>query len=116
MRTSETIELARMAWFCVRTQPKHEHIAAAQLRKDLGLDVFLPRIRFRRVTRSGPAWVTEALFLGYLFTRFDLALSVRRVQAVRGVRGVVRFGDRWPVIPDSVISELRTAVGAEDLK
>jgi len=98
---------AFLAWFCVRSQPKHEHIAAAQLRQHAGIEVFLPRIRYRRATRSGPAWVTEALFQNYLFARFDLAACLRRVQAARGVRAIVHFGSRWPAIPDAVINGLR---------
>jgi len=105
-----------MAWFCLRTQPKHEHIAAAQLRQDLKIEAFLPRIRFRRSTRSGPAWVTEALFPNYLFVRFDLTARLRQVQAVRGVRCVVHFGSRWPAIPDPVIAELRAALNGEEIK
>jgi len=30
------------AWYCARTKPKHEHIAAANLRKNLNLEVFIP--------------------------------------------------------------------------
>jgi transcriptional antiterminator RfaH len=103
-------------WFCVQTQPKHEHIAAAQLRQDLKIDVFLPRIRYRRSTRCGPAWVTEALFPNYLFAHFDLASQLRQVQAVRGVRNVVHFGTRWPTIPEMAITELRSAMGAEEVR
>src|SRR5256885_9917179 len=44
---------ATEAWYCARTQPKHEHIAAANLRKRLGLDVFHPRLRLERATRRG---------------------------------------------------------------
>ena len=106
----------RAAWFCVRTHPKHEHIAAGHLRQDTAVEVFLPRVRFRRATRLGPAWTTEALFQNYLFARFDLETSLRRVQHGRAVRGVVHFGSRWPVIPDSVIEELRIAMGESDLR
>jgi transcriptional antiterminator RfaH len=104
------------AWFCVRTQPRHEHIAAAGLRRNLELEVFLPRVRFKRSTRKGLVWVTEALFLNYLFARFDLGTCLRRVQAARGVEGVVHFGNHWPVIPDGVIAELRTAMGDEEVR
>lgn len=103
------------AWFCLRTHPKQEHIAAAQLKQDPGTDVFLPRIRFKRSTRVGVTWVTEALFRNYLFARFDLALSLRRVQHARGVQSVVHFGDRWPVIPDEVIEQLRAQMGNEEV-
>ena len=103
------------AWFCVRTQPKHEHIAAAHLLLDAELEVYLPRIRFKRATRRGPVWFTEALFPNYLFARFDLATSLRRVCHARGVRGVVHFGDRWPMVPEQVIAELRANVGADQV-
>jgi transcriptional antiterminator RfaH len=102
------------AWFCVRTLPKQEHIAAAQLRhQSSDVEVFLPRIRYQRTTRRGPAWVTEALFLNYLFARFELVNSLRLVQATRGVRGVVHFGMRWPTIPEDMIAELKAAMGVD---
>ena len=98
-------------WFCVRSQPKHEHIAAAHLQKMEVGEVFLPRIRFQRVTRQGKVWVTEALFPNYLFARFDWHHSLRQVQSARGVAGVIHFGERWPVVPAAVINDLRQAVG-----
>ena len=105
------------AWFCVRTLPKHEHIAAAQLRQQSSdVEVFLPRIRYQRITRRGPAWVTEALFLNYVFARFELATSLRQVQAARGVRGVVHFGTRWPSIPEGAIAELKATMGVDAVK
>jgi transcriptional antiterminator RfaH len=103
-------------WFCVQTQPKREHIAASNLRQDAHVEVFLPRLRYRRSTRRGPAWVTEPLFPGYLFARFTLPSLLRRVQSLRGVRGVVHFGHRWPSIPDPVIAELRSVVGNAEIK
>ena len=104
------------AWFCLKSQPKHEHIAAAHLRQTSTVEVFLPRIRFKRATRQGLAWVTEALFPGYLFARFDWQESLRLVRHSRGVRGVVHFGERWPVIPDEIIRELQQTIGATDLR
>ena len=106
---------AATAWFCVRTQSKHEHIAAADLRQNVKIEVFLPRIRFQRSTRQGPAWVTEALFVNYLFARFELGVHLRQVQHARGVSGLVHFGDHWPTIPEAVIGELRAAMGHEEL-
>lgn len=104
------------AWYCVRTQPKHEHIAAAQLKQFQDLESFLPRIRYRRPTRLGPAWVTEALFPNYLFVRFDLYPALRRVQNSRGVRGIVHFGTHWPVVPEETIRALRATLGNEDIR
>ena len=79
------------------------------------MEVFLPRIRFQRSTRVGPAWVTEALFLNYLFAKFDLNSRLRLVQAARGVREVLHFGTQWPTIPAGVIAELQEAMGNEDV-
>ncbi|HEX5400253.1 MAG TPA: transcription termination/antitermination NusG family protein [Verrucomicrobiae bacterium] len=106
----------RFFWFCIKSQPKHEHIAAAHLEQTGQIEAFLPRIRFRRATRQGTVWVTEALFPGYLFGRFNWPGSLRLVQHSRGVRGVVHFGERWPAIPDAVIRELREAVGTTGLR
>jgi transcriptional antiterminator RfaH len=102
-------------WFCLRSQPKHEHIAAAHLARAEGVEVFLPRVRFQRVTRQGLAWVTEALFPNYLFAYFDWETMLRQVQSARGVSGVVHFGLRWPVIDGTVMAELKQAFGAEQL-
>ena len=103
-------------WFCLKSQPKHEHIAAAHLRQNRTVEVFLPRIRFKRATRKGTAWVTEALFPGYLFAQFDWEACLRLVQHSRGVRGVVHFGERWPAIPGEIISELQQSVGETGLR
>src|SRR6266536_1508852 len=34
------IEGGSFAWYCARTKPKHEHIVAAGLKRNLGLEVF----------------------------------------------------------------------------
>ena len=103
------------AWYCIRAQPKHEHIAAGHLKNEPDIEVYLPRIRFKRSTRRGPVWFTEALFPNYLFARFDLAASLRRLHQLQGVRGVVHFGNQWPSIPDGVIAELRATVGSDHI-
>ena len=114
MPATET-DIASGEWFCLRSQPRHEHIAAAHLQTMAEVEVFLPRVRFQRATRQGKAWVTEALFPNYLFARFDWQTSLRQVQAARGVGGVIHCGERWPVIPAAVIQDLMDAVGATAL-
>ena len=101
-------------WFCVRSRPKHEHIAAARLR-EAGLEVFLPRLRFKKASVRGPVWVTEALFPNYLFARFALGESMRLVRYAAGVSTVVHFGPLVPAVPDEVIVELRRHIGADEL-
>jgi transcriptional antiterminator RfaH len=109
-------DLPGLAWFCLRSQPKHEHIAAANLRQQLDTEVFSPRIRFRRATRRGPVWVTESLFPNYLFARFDWRNSLRLIHHAPGVAGVVHFGSRWPTIPDETIHGLRETLGHDELR
>jgi transcriptional antiterminator RfaH len=97
----------------LRTQTKHEHIAAARLKKIEGVEIFLPRIRFKRATQSKSAWVTEALFPGYLFARFDWNHLWRQVNYSPGVSEIVHFGEYCPTIPEGIIGELRSLIGPE---
>lgn len=112
---SETNDLEETGWFCVRTRPKSEHLAARNLMGFAHLDeVFCPRIRFEKSTRRGKVWFVEALFPGYIFARFDLAHDLRAVNATTGVTGVLRFSDRYPLISDAYIRELREEFPEEE--
>jgi transcriptional antiterminator RfaH len=108
------IENKSALWFCVRSLPKHEHIAAAHLRKMDEMEVFLPRVRFKRATRQGSVWVTEALFPGYLFAHFDWLTSRREVQYASGVHSIVHFGKHFPAISENTIVELKKILGSTE--
>jgi len=95
------------AWFCLRSQPKHEEIAASHLRKMDEVEVFNPRMRYTRSMKYGPVEVTESMFPNYLFARFDWTTSLNRVHYAPGVSGVVHFNDKWPTVPDGAIEEIR---------
>jgi transcriptional antiterminator RfaH len=103
-------------WYCLRSQPKHEHIAAAHLRVLERVTVFCPRIRFKKPTRQGLVWVTEAMFPGYLFAHFELAEMHRQVRYAHGVSGIVQFGGRYPTIEDRALAQLREYSGAAEIK
>jgi transcriptional antiterminator RfaH len=102
-------------WFCLRSQPKHEHIAAGHLRQMEGVEVFNPRIRYPRSTRNGKVMVRESMFPNYLFARFDWQTSLARVHYAPGVSGVVHFGDKWPTVPDQAITEIRALLGNDGI-
>jgi transcriptional antiterminator RfaH len=106
----------KAAWYCLRSQPKHEHIAAAHLRILEGVIVFCPRIRFKRATRQGLVWVTEAMFPGYLFAHFELTEMHRQVRYAHGVSGIVRFADRYPTIDEVPLEQLRAHTGDSEVK
>ena len=107
---------AELAWYCLRAKPKHEHIAAAHLRILQGVTVFCPRIRFQRATQRGLVWVTQAMFPGYLFARFELAEMHRQVSYAHGVSGIVRFADRYPTIDDDSLVQLQNHAGVAEIK
>ncbi|MDB6029911.1 MAG: NusG antitermination factor [Verrucomicrobiales bacterium] len=109
-RNDQSMHAPEVAWFCIRSRPKHEHIAAAHLRQLPGVEVFNPRLKFLRSTRRGRALVTESLFPNYLFARFVLNAALERVRHAAGVNTVVRFGDRIPAIPHEVIEALRSSL------
>ena len=102
-------------WFCLRAQPKREHIAATCLRQISDVEVFCPRVRFRKPTNRGLVWFIESMFPGYLFARFDYATLHRRIRQIPGVSGFVQFGDRLALLPDQLIGEIRIRTGANEL-
>jgi len=95
------------AWYCVRSLSKREAIAGAHLAKLEGVEVFAPRLKFKKATRRGKIWWSEAMFPGYLFARFVREESEKLVQYSQGVTGFIRFGSELPIIPDAFIEELR---------
>lgn len=103
-----------IAWRCVRTKPKSEHIAARHINLLEAVDVYCPRIRYPKTTRRGRVWFVEALFPGYLFCRFDLWESLRAINAAPGVTGVVQFGGRYSALPEGAIDSLRAEFAAEE--
>jgi len=102
------------AWYCARTKPKHEHIAAANVRKNLGLEVFHPRLRVERATRRGVVRVIEPLFPCYLFVLCMLGEWLNEIRHTTGISSLVHFGDRIPTVSDSVIEELQECFDAEE--
>ena len=104
------------AWFCLKSQPKHEHIAALHLKRRIEeIDVFCPRLRIRKNTRRGAVWFVEPLFPGYLFAQFNPANSIQLVKSTPGVSTIVSFGLFTPVIQDEIIQELRADFDQNEL-
>jgi len=108
-----TGDQSAVAVYCLRTQTKREHLAAASLRELEGIEVVCPRLRYRKVTRRGKIWWLEPLFPGYLLARFDLNESERAVSHARGVTRILRFGERIPTVPDQFVDDLRNELAKE---
>ena len=107
---------ADFLWYGVRTQTRREHIAAKHLRSLGEIEVFCPRIRYRKPTRRGPVWFVEALFPCYVFARFPLAGQGRFVRAITDVRGLVEFGEQPASLPAGVVEALRAQFGEAEEK
>jgi len=101
--------LVERAWFCVRSHPKREHIAAAHLRMLPEIEVFCPRLRIRKATRRGVVTFVECLFPNYLFAKFDVKSLLDKVKHSPSVSTIVHFGYRIPTISDEVIAELSSS-------
>lgn len=94
-------------WFCLRCQTKREHIAAGHLRELEGVEVFCPRLRYRKATRRGKIWWVEPMFPGYLLAKFNMAEMERAVTFCQGIRGLVRFGSEIPPVPEAFVEAIK---------
>ncbi len=101
------ISALETSWYCARTQPKHEHIAAGNVARRLGLEVFHPRLQIERSTRRGMVKVVEPLFPCYIFVRCNLARDLDTLRYLSGISSLVHFGTQTPIVPDPVIEDLR---------
>jgi transcriptional antiterminator RfaH len=108
------MQSAHLAWYCARTKPKHEHIAAANVTRSLGLEVFHPRLRLERATRRGVVRLVEPLFPCYIFVRCALEQDFHELRHVSGISSLVHFGDRIPAVPESAILELKQCFETEE--
>jgi transcriptional antiterminator RfaH len=109
------VDTASASWYCARTKPKHEHIAAANLRRQGGFPVFHPRLRSTQTTFRGVVkQITEPLFPGYIFVRCNLDESLDTLRHTSGVSSLVSFGLRIPEVPQDIISELMECFGNDE--
>lgn len=106
--------MSEIHWYCIKTRPRQERSAKMALLVDARVDVFCPLLRFERARRSGKVRVTEAMFPGYLFARFDYAAQFRLVATTNGVSHIVSFGGIPSIVPEAIIEELRSSVSEEE--
>jgi transcriptional antiterminator RfaH len=108
------MQQCKSAWYCARTKPKHEHIAAANVGKRLGLEVFHPRLRLERATRRGVVHLVEPLFPCYIFVRCILENYFDEIRHVSGINSLVHFGHIIPAVPDAAIVEFKQCFESEE--
>jgi len=94
-------------WYCFKALPKREHIAARILGQLPAIEVLCPRIAYMKNTRRGKVRFIECLFPGYLFVHADLREYYRLIRSTQGIRDVVAFGERIPVVPTDFLDDLK---------
>jgi transcriptional antiterminator RfaH len=109
------MQTIKPAWYGARTKLKHEHIAAANLCKNLGLEVFFPRLRLEKITRRGLVRAVEPLFPCYIFVRCVIEDRINEIQHTSGISSIVHFGSKIPAIADAIIEELQACFDADDV-
>jgi len=102
------------AWYCARTKAKHEHIAAANIRKNLELEVFHPQLRVERTTRRGFVRVREPVFPCYIFVHCVIEENLHRLERTNGISTVLHFGDRFPSVAERAMEELQECFGGDE--
>ncbi|MEM8550640.1 MAG: transcription termination/antitermination NusG family protein [Verrucomicrobiota bacterium] len=94
------------AWYCLKTQPKREKVAAASLNSLPGVRALFPQVRYEKQTARGKSVAMEAMFPNYLFARFTPAEHMRAVGYARGVAYVVHQGEELCPVPERVVNEI----------
>jgi transcriptional antiterminator RfaH len=99
------------AWYVVRSKPRAEAFAAANLRSK-GVEVFYPRLASRLARNT----TTEPLFPGYLFARLVLDRQYHVVAWTPGVAHLLGFGGGQPsAIDEGIVSSLRARAGGDEI-
>lgn len=97
-----------LCWYLVRTKPKQDARAEANLRR-WGLETLAPKIVEARSARGDRAAVDRVmpLFPGYVFARFSAAALLVKVRLTRGVQSVIGFGECATPVDEWVIALIR---------
>ena len=96
-----------LRWYCVRSKPKKERMAASALTQLFELETFCPQVRFQRKTVRGSCWFQEAMFPGYFFARFDLFEKKQAVSYAPGVLNIPLFDGKIIPLPDDMMLEFK---------
>ena len=97
-------------WFAIRTSPRWELRASAELFQR-GFEIYVPLCHVKRKWSDRTKVVDVPLFPGYLFSRFVMRDRVRVLQAT-GVKQILGIGETPAPISQSEIDNLRTLVDA----
>jgi transcriptional antiterminator RfaH len=101
-------------WYALNTKPHSESYAAMTLAQ-LGLEVFLPKLRGRLVAGTFKR-SSAPLFPGYLFDHLGLSHHVRAVMYAKGVRKIVALGRVTLIVDERIIDAIRSKPVRESIE
>ncbi|WP_342346531.1 transcription termination/antitermination NusG family protein [uncultured Nitrospira sp.] len=96
-------------WYLIHSKARQEDVAEVNLRL-LGVEIFCPRLRKLKPTRSKAQSEGEVLFPGYFFVKIDMKTGYRKVTYAHGVLRVVKFGAEPAVVEEAIIDSIRQRV------
>ncbi len=101
----------RSAWYLVQSKPRQEQIALLNLTRQ-SYEAYLPLLSTRRGVRRQQT--VEPMFSRYLFVRLTAQKdNFAPIRSTVGVSRLVRFGDRYAVLPDELVTMLATRANTD---
>lgn len=95
-----------MPWYCLKTQPKREQVAARHISsRGLG-EVYAPELLVERKTRTGKKGFRESLFPGYIFIKREEPADIACLERIPGARTIIRRGRDPIVVNEKLIVDL----------
>jgi len=96
------------SWIAVRSKPRAEKVAYAQLVKK-GITAYLPLVKQKRKWSDRTKWVELPLFSGYLFAKVELKNALFVLQT-HGVSSIVKFNGTIATVREETIESIRMAL------
>jgi transcriptional antiterminator RfaH len=103
-----------MKWYVIYTKPKQEDRVEESLTR-ASVEVFNPKLRRKKPSRSKYNRITRPLFPNYLFAKFDPSRQYHMIKYMRGVSSIVgNRGSPWPV-SEEMIDIIKSRMNDEGL-
>ena len=101
--------MAEEDWVAVYTKANQESVAVAHIRRQ-SFEAYCPQIVRTLKHARKIQQVERPLFPSYVFVKYDKNRSQwRSLLSTRGVRSLVKFGDKLGVVPSELIETLRSS-------
>ena len=97
-----------LLWIAIRSKPRAEKIAFAQLTKK-GIYAYLPLVKKRQKWSDRKKWVEFPLFPSYLFAKVELKNSIYVLQT-HGVSSILKFNGTIATVDESIVNSIRWAI------